>query len=177
MIRELLDVLGCSREIILGYLGRLLELLCEIHGITTDVTDGDLRCLTLLLNILRQLLTSLLGELREYETDDGTIVYRIDTELGQIDGLLDLLQHALIPWLNLDETCLRDGNIAHLLDRGRCAVVVHRDTVEYVRVRTACADGRKLVHQIIVGLVHLFDVNGKLIIHDLVLLLLPFSGC
>ena len=70
-----------------SFLAVLLLVLCDLavflhslelfHSVTSDRTDSHLGILSALLNVLYDLLTSVLGELRECKADNLTVVLRI----------------------------------------------------------------------------------------------------
>jgi hypothetical protein len=55
-------------------------------------------------HLFRQLLTALLCELREGQTDDAAVVLRMDAKVRGLDGLFNALQYGGIPGLNDQRT-------------------------------------------------------------------------
>ena len=80
-IGELLNVLFGLLLVVFGQFALLLGLLDEVNSIAADITDGDLRVLAVLFDLLGELFSALLGQLREDEADDAAVVLRVDAEV------------------------------------------------------------------------------------------------
>ena len=65
----------------------------------------------------------------------------IEAEIGDADGLLDLLEDGGVPGRDDDELRLGRGDLGELADGGGRAVVVHLDLVEHVDAGAAGAGG------------------------------------
>ena len=74
VVGQLLQVLFGDLQVILGDLAGLLLLLEGLHRIAADVADGDLAGLGILVDLLDELLTALLRELREVQADGLAVV-------------------------------------------------------------------------------------------------------
>ena len=76
-------------EIILGELAVLLHLLELFDGIAAYVTHLNLAVLGDMGDVLGDLLTLILGERRENQAKNLTVVLRIDTHIGHLDRFFD----------------------------------------------------------------------------------------
>ena len=85
----------------------LLEL---FNGVPPDVADGNLALLGVLLGLLGQLLTALLGQGREHQADLAAVILGIDAQVRGQDGLLDALEHGAVPGLDQQGAGVRRGN-------------------------------------------------------------------
>ena len=128
-------------------------------SIPADVADGHLAPLAVLLHLLGELLTALLGELGEDQADDLAVVLRIDAEVGRLDGLLDLLEQAAVPRLDDERAGVGGRDGADLVDGARLAVILDRDAVEHLRVGAACAHSAQFAAQMFDRALHLVFVN------------------
>ena len=61
----------------------------EIEGIAADVADGYFCALCFFLYLFYQLFTTVLGKLREYQTDDSSVIGRVDAKVRLLNGALD----------------------------------------------------------------------------------------
>ena len=89
LVQQILQVLLGLLLIIFGDLVVLLQLLDVVHAVTTDVTHSNLSIFRVLLNLLSQVLTTLLGQLGEYQANHTAIVLRVDAQIADLDGLLE----------------------------------------------------------------------------------------
>ena len=78
-------------------LALLLGLLDVVDCVAADVADGDLGVLAVFVDLLRQILAALLGQLREDQADDAAVVLRVDAEIGGLDGLFNRLEQRRRP--------------------------------------------------------------------------------
>ena len=91
LVGHLLHGLLALLQVVLGDLRLLLHGLELFHGVPTDVADGDLAALAVLLHLLGQLLPALLRQLGEDQTNDLTVVLGVDAQLGDQQRLLNAL--------------------------------------------------------------------------------------
>ena len=101
------------------------------------------------------LYTSFFRQFREHEPDGGSIVGRIDAQLGSLDGLLDCLYHRFLPWLDKNHARLRHGYVAHLLDRSRSPVIIYHNLIQYVGIGASRTDCCKVAFKACHRLLHL----------------------
>ena len=105
LIGRLLDLLLALIEIVLSQLAALLHLLELFDGITADVSDLDLAVLSDMSDILRDLFTLIFRQRREDQTENLTVVLRIDTDVGHLDRLFDGSERGSV--VGLDHQCSR----------------------------------------------------------------------
>ena len=111
------------------------------------------------LYLFYQLFTTVLGKLREYQTDDSSVIGRVDAKVRHHDRFFDLFYQGCFPRLDLDHTCFRNRDVCHLLQRSRCSIVIYSNAVQYMRVCTACADGSEFGIELAMDL-PIFTSNG-----------------
>ena len=94
LVGQILQILLQLLQIVLGDLALLLGLLEGIHSLTADVTDGNLAVLAILMDLLGQLLTAFLSQLRECQADDSAVILGVDAQIRGLDSLLDGTQQS-----------------------------------------------------------------------------------
>ena len=110
LVGQLLHILFCICQLVLGDLRLLLCCLPLINGIAANVADGNLGCFAFLGYLLDELLTALLGQRREAQTNQLAIVLRVDAQLGSLDCLDNLLEQRCIPRLDRKSTRLNSSH-------------------------------------------------------------------
>jgi hypothetical protein len=96
----------------------------------TDVPNRHLGFLAHFLGELDVFLASLFGERRDAQPNELPIVGRLKPEIGDLDGLFDLLNPGRFPRLDGDEAALRHREAGDLFEwRGR-TVTIHLNPVE-----------------------------------------------
>ena len=119
------------------------------------------------MHLLGQILTALLGELGEHQTDDAAIVLGVDAQIGGLDGLLNVLEQLGVPGLNDQGTGVGGGNGGDAVQGRFTAIVFHGDPIENLCVGAAGADGGEFLVQMLESLVHspgiFFEIDGHFV--------------
>ena len=97
LVGEILNVLFGLLLVVLGQFALLLGLLDVVDCVAADVADGDLAGLGILMDLLDELLTALLRELREVQADGLAVVLRVDAKVRLLNGALDGLEGRAVP--------------------------------------------------------------------------------
>ena len=92
-VRKLLSLFLAELEVVLCELAALFHCLELFDGITSYVSYLNLCVLGNFLNVLYDLLTSVLCERREYKTDKLSVVHGVDSDIRLLDRLLDLSEN------------------------------------------------------------------------------------
>ncbi len=100
LIGKLLKLVNKLVHLVLGDIG-LTQFLKGIVAIPSYITYGDLIRLSLFLDLLDKLLSSLLRKLGEYKPDNGSVVCGIDPQIRGLNGLFNLFKKRLVPGLYL----------------------------------------------------------------------------
>ena len=114
LIGELLNVIFQLFDLILGYVAAF-QLLEGIVCIAADVADCNLRALAFFLYLFGKIFSAVLGKLREYQADAGTVIGGVDADIRNHDGFLDLTDHLFLPGLDHQNPSFRNGDVSHLL--------------------------------------------------------------
>src|ERR671936_797101 len=139
-LEELVDLLRVLvRELLDALLGAVLLVLADL-GLPAHDLD--------------ELLTPLLGELRDGQADDLPVVRRRQAQVGLLDRALDRLQRVGVEGLNGEQSRLGRVDRGELLERRLLAVVVDLDAVEQRGRRAAGSQGRELRLRRLHRLVH-----------------------
>ena len=152
-------------QLVLGDLALLLRCLELVQCIAADVAERNLCLLTGLGNALDKLLTALLGQRREVQTNLLAVVLRVDAEVGDLDRLLDGLEHRAVPRLDGQRARVGSRNCRNLIQRGRCTVILNGDLIENRRVCAACADCCQLLGEHVQRFLHFCLVGLDLFLH------------
>src|SRR4030081_116777 len=110
--------------------------------------------LDLFVQLLHQLLTALLIECRDVQTNDGTVVTGRQSEIGGEDGLLDRLDETPVPRLDDDLSRLGGADRRQRNERGRRAVGIDLELFDEARSGTSGADARQLMAERVDRLLH-----------------------
>src|SRR5690606_41197471 len=97
------------------------------HRYAADIADGDLRVLTLALGLLDHLAATLLGELRDADPQNVTVVGRVHTQIRVADRGLDGAELGRFIGLDHHHARFGHGDTGHLGDRRGRSVVVDDD--------------------------------------------------
>ena len=92
IVSQLLKILFGDLQIVLGDLAGLLLFLKRFHRIASNIADSDLAVLGILMDLLDELLTALLRELREVQANGLAVVLRVDAKVSLLNGALDGLE-------------------------------------------------------------------------------------
>ena len=154
---KVLNLLLVFLEIVLGNLRSLLRLLERVERVVTALADGNLGLLGHARGYLGEFLAALAGEFRNVDADDRALNRGIETDVGGLNRLLDVLERIAVPRLNLDRTGVRGsdcGNVAHL---GIRAVAVDEDheRIDHAGRSFAGVEGGKIVVEVLQRLLHL----------------------
>ena len=111
------------------------------------------------MDLLDELLTALLRELREVQADGLAVVLRVDAKVRLLNGALDGLERRAVPRGDDELTRIRRGDGRDLLNgRGR-AIVVNADAVEHGSVGAACAHGSEVCRNRLDALSHFVGID------------------
>ena len=91
-----------------------------------------------------------IDQFSDYQANHGTVIGRRDSQIRRQDRLLNGLQKALFPWLNLKHPRFGNRNISHLLQRRRRSIIVYLDSVQNMRIRPSCPDRCKIANHRVV---------------------------
>src|SRR5919201_1591325 len=154
LVRELLDALLGAVLLVLADLALVDELLEVVDDVAPHVADSDAAVLGHPAHDLDELLTPLLGELRDGQADDLAVVRRRQAQVGLLDRALDRLQRVGVEGLNGEQSRLGRVDRGELLERRLLAVIVDLDAVEQRGRRAAGSQGRELRLRRLHRLVH-----------------------
>src|SRR5215208_564096 len=107
LVGELLQRLLGAVLVVGARLARVAQLAQVVHGVATDVADGDLALLRQAADHLDELPAPLLGEFGNLEADDLAVVVRRQPDVGLEDRALDRLDGALVVRLHGQQPRLR----------------------------------------------------------------------
>ena len=118
--------------ILLGILGQsvLDTLLQFVDDFATAVAHAHLGLLALLSALLGQLPAALLGERRNVDADDFTVILGHDAKVAVDDGLLDDLEHRLVPRLDGYGAGVWRRHGGTVVDGHHGAIVVDANTID-----------------------------------------------
>ena len=160
-LRQIVEFRDAASDLVFAGLAVLLDALEDVLGVATDVADGDLAVFGLALDDLDVFLATFLGELREDDADDMSVVGRVRTDVRVAQSVLDIAQGALVVGGHEDRAGLGRLERCQLLQRGRSTVVVDFDVGEQCGVGAAGADRREVVLREFDGFVHLLSGFGQ----------------
>ncbi len=113
----------------------------------------------LFLYFFYQIFSAFLGKLREYQTDDSSVIGRVDAKVRHHDRFLDLFYQGCFPRLDPGSYVLPEQRCLPPAAASRCSIVIYSNAVQYVRVCTACADGSEFESRLAMDL-PIFTSNG-----------------
>ena len=93
-----------------------------VNGIAACVAHTYLGSFCLFAALLGQSLTTLLGQWRNTQTDNLTVVFRHDAQIRVDNGLLNDAEHALVPRLDGNGTCVWSVYSRNIIDRYHASV-------------------------------------------------------
>ncbi len=83
----------------------------------------------------------------------------MNAKVRYLDGLLDYLEHVLLPGLYLNQTSLRHRHIGHLLNRGRRPIIIYLNPVQHIGVGPSRPDRTQFAVKVRHRLIHLILVH------------------
>ena len=110
LVREFLDLFLRHMRHVLGDRLGLLELLHLLDRLVTGIADRDAAFFSDLANDLGQLHAPLIGEPRDLNAKNLSVIDGRETEVGFQDRLFDLCNGSRIPRLDLDGPGVRRGD-------------------------------------------------------------------
>ena len=101
-VGELLYFLLLIAALVFGKLPLLLLLLDAVDAVAADVAQRNLALFSVFCGQLAELLAAILGERRDVDANQLTVVVAGETEIAHADRLLDQVERAAVKRLNLD---------------------------------------------------------------------------
>src|SRR5580700_10164588 len=163
-------------HVVLARVPALDHLVQGVFGVTPDVPDRDAAVLGLVPRGLDVFAAALLGQFRQDDPDDDSVVGGVDAQVAVPDRPLDGTQRVLVERLDDHHPRLRDVERGELVHRGLRPVVVDRDLAEHGRVGATGTDDGELLLGDRDGLVHLLlGFEERVIDHVRLRFLLPVT--
>src|SRR5262249_41569186 len=151
-VRDLLEVLLGPVEVVLRAVAVLLERFEVVARLAPDVAHRDPALLGPVAHDLHEIAAPFLGQRREHEPYDLSVVGGVDAEVAGLDRLLDRLHRTLVVRRDDQHARLRHGDAGELLERHFGAVGVDLELLDEARGRAPGADPSELLLQVRDGL-------------------------
>src|SRR6266550_6395084 len=153
-VGELLELRLDALHLVGGHAGALLLGLQVVVRVAPQRADLNAAFFDFLVQLLDEVLTTLLIQRRDIEPDDRSIVPRRESEVRREDGLLDRLDETSVPRLDHDLARLGRADRGERNERRRRAVRVDLQLLHEARGGAPGADARELVLQGVDRLLH-----------------------
>jgi len=111
-------------------LARLLLLADGIDRVAPVIADLDLGLFHAPVNLLDQVLATLLGQGRDIQSHHGAVSVGRDADIALLDRLLDSPKDSAVPGLDDDSGRFRHADAGQLVQWRQGAVVVDLDTLD-----------------------------------------------
>ena len=125
-----------------------------VHAVPADIAHGHLGLFRVLLDLLDQILTAVLGQLREYQADHTAVILGVDAQIGHLNRLTNVLQELGIPGLDHQGTGIGGRNGGDTIQGCLRTIVFHSDPVQNLGVGTARPDSTEFLVQVVQSLIH-----------------------
>src|SRR5579864_2548060 len=154
LIGDLLHVDELGGDLVLAHMALLLDAAQVVDLVATDVAHRDARLLGLAMDDLDQVLAALLGELRDRDADQLSVVARVEPEVTLLNRLLDGAERGAVVGLDDQHAGLRDADPGDGLEWRRGPVVVDGEPLQQCRRSAPCAHRHQLPMERVDALLH-----------------------
>src|SRR5256712_11695583 len=163
---DLLEADRRSFRVVLRHLALLLHVFDAVQLVAPHVANRDPGLLGSLAHELDVLAAPFLGQRRDRDSDDLTVVGWVQALLARAQRFFDRSDLALVIDLDHEQPGLGRADLGELIEGSRSPVVGNHDLVDQGRVGAAGADRRELPGGVIDRLRHLrFRLSGDWIDH------------